>query len=74
MNLFRSEEHVRAWSGFKPGTEAGIAPLEDMVQIFSGSLFTRRLDADYVSRMQDYMSEFMRVFEDKDPFWWPPSV
>ena len=28
MNLFRSEEHVRNWPGFAPGTEQGLIPLQ----------------------------------------------
>jgi hypothetical protein len=49
MNLFRSEEHVRNWSGFKSGTEEGIVELSALVKAFSGNLFTRRLDPDYFS-------------------------
>ena len=55
MNLFRSEEHIRHWSGFKPGTEEGIIPLLDMAKAFSVNFVTRRLDKDYVSHMQEYM-------------------
>ena len=55
MNLFRSGEHVRNWSGFKAGTEEGIVELSALVQIFSGNLFTRRLDPDYVSHLQEYL-------------------
>jgi hypothetical protein len=55
MNLFRSGEHVRNWSGFKEGTEEGIVELSALVKIFSGTLFTRRLDPDYVSHLQEYL-------------------
>ncbi len=59
MNLFRSEEHIRKWNGFKPGTEEGIVELPALVKVFSGSLFTRRLDPDYVSNLQKYIGEFL---------------
>jgi hypothetical protein len=51
MNLFRSEEHVRNWASFAKGTDEGIAPLPDMVKLFSGPYFRRRMDTDYVSHM-----------------------
>ena len=51
MNLFRSEEHIRKSSCFVEGTEEGITPLPDMVKLFSGPYFSRRLDPDYVSHM-----------------------
>jgi hypothetical protein len=76
MNLFRSEEHVRNWTGFKHGTDGGIVPLADMVQLFSGSFFTRRLDPDYVSHMGVYMGELMATLKEiskSRPFWSPPS-
>ena len=31
MNLFRSEEHIRNWRGFKPDTETGINRPADIV-------------------------------------------
>ncbi len=52
MNLFRSEEHVRNWSGFKSGTEEGIVELSVLAKLFSVYIFTRRLDPDYVSHFQ----------------------
>jgi hypothetical protein len=60
MNLFRSEEHVRNWNGFKAGTEEGILPLPELVKLFSGPLFTRRLDADYVSSGM-YVEQFQKA-------------
>jgi hypothetical protein len=73
MNLFRSEEHIRNWRGFKAGSEQGIIDLSDMVAIFSGHLFTRRLDADYVSHMKEYMLELIGALEDKGAFWQLPK-
>ncbi len=74
MNLFRSEEHVRNWVGFKPGTEEGIVDLSSLVKVFSGSLFTRRLDPDYVSDYPKYIGEFVSAVGEIGkvrPFWSP---
>jgi hypothetical protein len=73
MNLFRSEEHVRNWRGFKAGTEDGINKLSDIVKLFSGNFFTRRLEADYASRMETYLGEFIDVLKKMGPFWQPPG-
>lgn len=69
MNLFRSEEHVRKWSGFKANTEGGIVPLLDMAEAFSGNFFKRRLDPDYVSHMQEYMMEMVGTWKEMGSFW-----
>jgi len=49
------------WSDFKSDTEEGIIPLPDMVNLFSGNLFTRRLDPDYVSHIGKYFREMMEA-------------
>jgi hypothetical protein len=74
MNLFRSEEHVRNWNGFKPGTEEGIVELPLLLKLFSLRLFTKRLDADYVSRFPEYAGEAIAAFSEvgkTKPFWTP---
>jgi len=74
MNLFRSEEHVRNWSGFKSGTEEGIVELSALVKAFSGNLFTRRLDPDYFSNYQRYLGEFISAIGEMGKvrrFWSP---
>ena len=76
MNLFRSKEHVQNWKGFKEKTEGGIIPLADMVKVFSGSLFTRRLDPDYVTHFQEYLGELITAMSGigkTNPFWLPPA-
>ncbi len=76
MNLFRSEGHIRKWSGFKSGTEEGIVELSALVKVFSGNGFTRRLDPDYVSNFQKYMGEFMSAVGEIGkvrPFWSPQA-
>lgn len=72
MNLFRSEEHIRNWTSFVEGTEEGITPIADMVKLFSGEYFRRRLDPDYVSHMFEYAGEMLRTMQEigkSGPFW-----
>lgn len=69
MNLFRSEEHIRRWSGFQAGTEQGIVPLSEMMKAFSGSLFKRRSDPDYVSNYRKYAAEFVGAVQGMGDFW-----
>ncbi len=73
MNLFRSEEHVRNWSGFKAGTEEGIVPLSDMVKLFSGNFFEKRFEPDYVSRMEEYLMELIGALKQRGAFWQLPE-
>ena len=77
MNLFRSEEHVRNWSGFKPGTEEGIVELSAMAKLFSSRLFSRRLDPDYFSRRLEYRVDFIAGLAEMGktrPFWSPQAM
>ena len=72
MNLFRSEEHIRNWARFDPATEEGIIPLPDLVKLFSGSYFRRRLDGDWVSHQKEYAREMRQTLKDigkTGPFW-----
>jgi len=72
MNLFRSEEHIRNWAGFAPGSEEGILPLPDLARVFSGNFMRRRLDPDYVSRNKEYLGEFLAEIAElakTRPFW-----
>ncbi len=74
MNLFRSEEHIRNWARFDPATTEGILPLEDMVRLFSGNMFRRRLEPDYVTKCQEYLGEWLTELSElakKRPFWNP---
>jgi hypothetical protein len=74
MNLFRSEEHIRNWSGYKPGTEAGIVQLKDMVSLFSNDFFRKRMEPDYVSHMQEYEGQLIGSRLTKmGAFWQPPE-
>jgi len=55
MNLFRSEEHVRRWADFDPESADGIKPVRELVRAFSGPLFTQRLSAEYLKRVQEWL-------------------
>ena len=72
MNLFRSEEHIRNWTRFDPATEGGIIKLTDVVKLFSGDFFQKRLSLEYVSRNGDYLGGFvaaLREIAKTRPFW-----
>jgi len=73
MNLFRSEEHVRNWSGFKANTEEGINKLSDVAGLFSVSFFSKRLESDYVSRIPEYLVELVGILNGMGDFWQPPE-
>jgi hypothetical protein len=76
MNLFRSEEHVRNWAQFDPATEEGIIALADLVKLFSGNYFRRRLDLDWVSRSREYGREMIETLKEigkTGPFWKRPK-
>jgi hypothetical protein len=76
MNLFRSEEHVRHWASFVGGTDEGITPLPDMMKLFSGPYFKRRMDEDYVSHMFEYAREMVQTMKEigkTGPFWKRPK-
>jgi hypothetical protein len=76
MNLFRSEEHIRNWAQFDPTTEEGIIPLPDLVKLFSGNFFRRRMDPDWVSRSREYAREMVGTMKEigkTGPFWQRPK-
>ena len=50
MNLFRSEEHARNWSGFGPTFEETLQPLAYWMERFSVERFRARGAPDYISR------------------------
>ena len=74
MNLFRSEEHVRRWSGFRTEAAAGLLPLADAMNLASAPSFRERLNGHYVSSAPTYRSAFlerMKTITRGDPFWDP---
>ncbi len=76
MNCFRSEAHVRNWASYVEGTEEGITSLPDMMKLFSGPYFKRRMDEDYVSQMFEYAREMIQTMKELNktgPFWKRPK-
>jgi len=74
MNLFRSEEHIRSWDRFASETEEGIIALDDLVKMFSGNYFRRRMDPDWVSRSREYAMQMVATMGEigkSGPFWQP---
>ena len=72
MNLFRSEEHARNWSGFNPQAEAGLMPLEKLMTMFSADFFRWRGRPDYISTFRDAYPQFIATVNEMtggDPFW-----
>jgi hypothetical protein len=49
MNLFRSEEHPRAWVSFNPDVAHNLQPLSYWLERFSAERFRSRIRADYIS-------------------------
>jgi hypothetical protein len=65
MNLFACEDNVFKWSQTDPNSGDGIRPVEDWAAVFSIDLFRRRLDPDYLSKMQNYRAEMRAVLEQR---------
>ena len=66
MNLFRSEETVAGWSQTAPGSAEGILPVRTWAAMFSGDLFRRRLDPDYLSKVPEYLGSMMTLMAELD--------
>ena len=50
MNLFRSEEHARNWSGFEPDlADRMLKPVTWWADVFSSPVFRERGRDDYIS-------------------------
>jgi hypothetical protein len=49
MNLLRSEEHARNWSGFKPYYLENLRPLSYWLERFSGEQMRNRGRPDFMS-------------------------
>jgi hypothetical protein len=74
MNLFRSEEHLKNWSFYDPGSAESIMSVSDWATAFSGPLHRNRLQPDYLSRLHEYASEMILLLKKlgkEGPFWIP---
>ena len=60
MNLFRSEEHARRWSGFDEAMESALMPVTEWAELFSNPFFRERGRDDYISwtRSDDGVAAF----------------
>jgi len=77
MNLFRSEEHIRNWARYDPAAQEGIVTLEELVKLFTGDFFQKRLGSNYVSHNQEYFGKFVSAVTETAKtrlFWAPPGV
>ncbi len=76
MNLFRSEEDVRAWGGFREDTEEAVMPLADYARLWGLENYRARFWDDYITRMGELQAERWELLEQmgrrKTPFWDPP--
>ena len=64
MNFFRSEEHLRNWGSFHERKIGGMIALDDLMWLFSGQYFKRRLDPDYFSHYGEYLEGMITSFEE----------
>jgi len=74
MNLFRSEEHVKNWASYDPVSEESIMLLSDWALAFSGPLFRKRMESDYLSRIKEYAPEMLSTLKRlgrRGAFWNP---
>jgi hypothetical protein len=72
MNLFRSEEHIRNWARYDPAAEEGKFTLGELVKLFTGNFFQKRLESKYLSHNQEYFGEFLTAVSEiakTRPFW-----
>lgn len=73
MNLFQSEEHVRAWVQFDRGSEDGIRPVRELAAIlFCLPRYRERLAPDYLLRATELARELPAALERlgrSSPFW-----
>jgi len=59
MLFFRSEGHLQNWAQYDPAAKDGISQLNGLLTMFSSSVFKRRLDPDYITKMRDYIGELI---------------
>jgi len=77
MNLFRSEEDVKRWSDWVPGSDAGIVTLEQAMAIMSTPRQRERFSGHYVSSAPGYAAAFfakLREVTGGSPYWAPPAT
>jgi hypothetical protein len=63
MHFFRSEEHLSKWEGFNEQKRGGIIALSDLMKLFSGPYFAKRMEPDYFTRRGDYLAEMVSTLD-----------
>ena len=72
MNLFRSEEHVRAWARFDPSSAEGIMPVRDRIRYFGQGRHRARLDPDLAFKaaaLRPTKEEILAELGKGGPYW-----
>jgi class 3 adenylate cyclase len=65
MNLFRSEEHVKRWPLYFHAVDDYVMSVADWAEVFSTSMFRKRLDRDYLLHSQEYLEDYRLALLDK---------
>ena len=58
MNLFRSEEHLQRWQASFHEAGDYVMRVAEWAEVFSASIFRRRLDPDYLARSPGYLEDY----------------
>ena len=72
MNLFRSEEHVRAWALFDSSSEDGIMRVRAWARLFGQGRMRARLDPDFVLKgagLRPTRNELLAEMGKSGPYW-----
>lgn len=77
MNLFRSEEHVKRWPLYVRAAEDYVMPVADWARVFEGPLFRKRLEPDYLEKVDEYLAQYhddLHTLGKASPFWQYPLI
>lgn len=72
MNLFRSGEHVRRWSGYDPAAAEGTMSLSDWAYVFGVEFCRRKLEPDFFLRgleLRQGLFQALKELGKSGPFW-----
>jgi len=58
MNLFRSEDHVKRWPLYFQAVDDYVMSVADWAEVFSVSMFRKRLNADYLAYSKEYLEDY----------------
>jgi class 3 adenylate cyclase len=61
MNLFRSEEHLTRWLHYNHAVDDYVMSVAEWAEVFSGSIFRRRLEPDYLDHALEYREDYRRA-------------